>query len=355
MTVFRRRRVIRTLAAGVAASALLSGAAYASGGSPAASGRTEHSGARHLRAGELLTAQPLTGAAALPSAAVTELITYVSQDAHGQPIVVSGTVAVPRTAPPPGGWPVMSWAHGTSGYADTCAPSNDTVDGPDHDYFAVIDPTLDAWVARGYVVAQTDYQGLGTPGGHPYLNGVSAANTVVDIVRAARDLNRRVGRDWVAAGHSQGGQAALFAAQLGNRRAPDLRLRGAVPIAPGGTFVAQTVPYIQSNQPGAAAAEAFLPLMLLGAQAADPSINAESLVSDAFQPALTAARTGCLAQLRAVPPIDPATVFRPGADLGPLTDYLAQQDPMTTLPKVPTFIAQGRRMCSSPRRPPMLW
>ena len=84
-----------------------------------------------------------------------------------------------------------------------------TADGPDHDYFAVIDPTLNAWVARGYAVVQTDYEGLGTPGGHPYLNGVSESNTVVDIVRAGRELNGHIGRNWIAMGHSQGAQAAL--------------------------------------------------------------------------------------------------------------------------------------------------
>lgn len=341
MPTRRARRTIQSLTAGVAAAVLLSSAtAQATPQAPVRPAQGDFGGA-HLRAGELLTAQTLTGVAALPSAASTSLITYVSDDANGNPIVVSGMVSVPKTRAPRGGWPVISWAHGTSGYADICAPSDDTADGPDHDYFSVIDPTLDAWVARGYVVVQTDYQGLGTPGPHPYLNGVSEANTVIDIVRAARDLDQRVGRDWIAMGHSQGGQAALFAAQIAARRAPELDLRGDVPIAPGGTFVAQTVPYIESGQPGAAAAEAFLPLLLLGAQASDPTIDAGSLVSDAFQPAMTAARTGCLAQLRAVAPIDPTTVFRAGADLGPLTAYLAAQDPMNTDPHVPTFIAQG--------------
>jgi alpha-beta hydrolase superfamily lysophospholipase len=325
--------------------AVLSGATAAvadtSKGSGAAVPQPGGIGGPRLHAGELLTAEPLASAAALPSAATTQLITYVSDDARGKPIVVSGTVALPRTKAPRGGWPVISWAHGTSGYADVCAPSNDTVDGLDHDYFSVIDPTLDAWVARGYVVVQTDYEGLGTPGPHPYLNGVSEANTVIDIVRAARDLNRSVSRNWAVSGHSQGGQAALFAAQFAAKRAPELKLRAAVPIAPGGTFVEQTVPFIQSNQPGAAAAEPFLPLILLGAQAADPSINAGALVSDAFQPAMTAARTGCLAQLRAVPPIDPTTVFRPGADVSQLNTYLAQQDPLAADPKVATLIAQG--------------
>jgi alpha-beta hydrolase superfamily lysophospholipase len=343
MGVFPTLRLSRTMTAVAVVGMVCAGATAASagtsgGGSSTDGGPRSHG---HLRAGELLTASPLTTAAALPSAASTQLVTYVSDDAHGTPIVVSGTVSTPKTPAPPGGWPVISWAHGTSGYADVCAPSNDTVDGLDHDYFAVIDPTLDSWVARGYVVVQTDYEGLGTPGPHPYLNGVSEANTVIDIVRAARDLNNRVGRNWVVMGHSQGGQAALFTAQLAAQRAPDLRLRGAVPIAPGGTYVEQTVPYIQSGQPGAAAAEAFLPLILLGAQAADPAINADALVNGAFGPAMTAARTGCLAQLRAVTPIDPTTVFRPGADTSTLNAYLAQQDPLATDPQVPTLIAQG--------------
>lgn len=342
MAVLRTGRsvwMLRMLGAGCAASLLLGGTALAGGA--AQPGSPDRGPAPRLYAGELLTARPLTGAPALPSAASTELITYVSDDAHGQPIVVSGSVSVPRGKAPARGWPVISWAHGTSGYADICAPSNDTPDGPDHDYFAVIDPTLDAWVARGYAVVQTDYEGLGTPGGHPYLNGISESNTVVDIVRAGRQLDRRIGRDWIAMGHSQGAQAALFAAQFGNERAPELHLRGAVPIAPGGSGIAQLVPYIASGQPGAEAAEAFLPIILLGAQAADPAIDPAALLSDAALPSLTAARTGCLAQLRAVTPVPGPAVFRAGADVGPLNAYLAQQDPNTTDPKVATFIAQG--------------
>ena len=67
---------------------------------------------------------------------------------------------------------------------------------------------------------------------HPYLIGVSEGRSVIDIVSAARGLSRKVGRRWVAVGHSQGGHAALWAAALGPRYAPGLRLRGAVPLAP---------------------------------------------------------------------------------------------------------------------------
>ncbi len=326
----RTTRLMRTVTAAAVVAA--SAACSAGGGtSPAAPDGP----------GTLLSHDILRTAAALPSAASTELITYTSQDADGDPIVVSGTVAIPSTPPPEGGYPVLSWAHGTSGYADTCAPSADTVDGPDHDYFAGIVPVLDSWVQRGYAVVQTDYEGLGTPGGHPYMNGASASNTVVDIVKAARGLDDDIGTDWIVMGHSQGGQAALFTAQNGPDRAPGLDLQAAIAIAPGGTALGDTVRYIASAQPGAEAAEAFLPIILLGAQAADPGIDAGALLTDTAQPLLTATRTGCLKQIREAPTVPPQEVFRPDADLTALTDYLEKQQPGRVEPQVPTMIAQG--------------
>lgn len=297
--------------------------------------------AQALKPGELLTNRPLTDAAALPSAASNKLITYMSDDSSGNPIVVSGTVSVPKSTPPKGGWPVISWAHGTTGYADTCAPSADTIDGPDHDYLGPVDTMLDTWLAKGYAVVQTDYQGLGTPGGHPYVDGTSEANTVTDIVRAARQLDSSIGKDWAVVGHSQGGQAALFTAQDAKKRAPELDLKAAVSIAPGGVGLSQTVDFVKSNMPGAEAAEAFLPVMILGASAADPSINPDAVLSPEAKPLLTAARTGCLAQIRGVQPIPPSQFFAPGADLAPVTDFLKKQDPDLVSPAVPTMIAQG--------------
>lgn len=294
-----------------------------------------------LRPGMLLTHTPLTTAAALPSAGRNTLITYMSQGPTGKLIVVSGTVAVPRTPPPPGGYPVVSWAHGSSGYADICAPSEDTADGPYHSYYKVVDPVLDAWVAKGYVVVQTDYQGLGTPGGHPYMNGISEANTVTDIVRAARQLDHSIGTDWVAMGHSQGGHAALFTAQYGQAHAPQLHLKGVVAIAPGGKDLADTVAYIRSAGPSSELAEPFLPLLLLGAQVVDPAIDPYSMFTPAAQRFLAVARTGCVAQLRGIKPVPPKQVFRADADTRPLMDYLGRQDPDNVKPNVPTMIVQG--------------
>ncbi|MGE2832716.1 lipase family protein [Mycobacterium sp. SMC-4] len=293
-----------------------------------------------LRPGQLLTARPLATAAALPTAD-TRLITYVSEDPHGQPIVVSGTVSVPRSSPPEGGWPVISWAHGTTGYADTCAPSADTADGLVHDYVALVNPMLAGWVERGYAVVQTDYQGLGTPGGHPYANGVSEANTLTDIVRAARHLDSSIGTDWVAIGHSQGGQAVLFAAADLGRGGGDLNLQGVVAIAPGGVGLTEAVDLVRAGRPEVQAAQRFLPLLVLGAAVVEPSIDPDQIFTSQARPLVTAARTACVAQINTVPPVPPSQLFTPDANLDELSAYLDRQDPSHLDPQVPVLIAQG--------------
>src|SRR3954454_8104350 len=65
----------------------------------------------------------LTGPAILRSAKTNTLLLYTSTGIDGKPVAVSGDVAVPKGKAPKGGWPVISWAHGTVGIADTCAPT----------------------------------------------------------------------------------------------------------------------------------------------------------------------------------------------------------------------------------------
>lgn len=222
---------------------------------------------------------------------------------------------------------MLSWAHGTTGVADACAPSLDTTTGLAHSYVGFSTAFLDNWIREGYAVVQTDYEGLGTPGEHPYLNGVSAANTVSDIVIAARHLNKAIGKRWIVAGHSQGGHATLFTALQGDRHR-GTELLGAISYAPGGVNVSQTVPYVANNLPGAAAALPFVPPLVIGAEAAAPSVDADALVTDVFQPVIDAARQVCLGQLGAYTAgISPADVFSPGADIAALTAYLATQEP----------------------------
>jgi pimeloyl-ACP methyl ester carboxylesterase len=291
--------------------------------------------------GKVISTRPLTGSSALPAAATNRLVAYTSEGANGQPIKVTGTVALPKTPPPPGGYPVISWTHGTTGTADICAPSADTPDGPAHAYLSIGQGYLNKWVAKGYAVVQTDYEGLGTPGGHPYMHGQSQANTALDMVRAAREVDRRVGRDWFVVGHSQGGQAALFTAAT-RQRPKDLNLKGAIALAPG-SMQSQTPHYVQAGLPGAQGALSFLFILMNGAQAADPSIVPEDLLTDEAARLLKAGQsTACNAQLAEMGkdlPLD--KVFKPGADLKPLETYLRSQEPLGLSLHVPTLVVQG--------------
>jgi hypothetical protein len=83
--------------------------------------------------GDLVYQRPLDNEyAVLTDASSCWLVLYQSQDVHGNQIATSGIIALPQTAPPAGGYPVISWAHGTVGVADLCAPSRDTPDSLAH-------------------------------------------------------------------------------------------------------------------------------------------------------------------------------------------------------------------------------
>lgn len=173
--------------------------------------------------GTVVRQEPMDGA---PLAASAYRVLYRSTGPGGRPILVSGVVIVPQGAPPPGGRPIVAWAHPTSGIVPRCAPSLAIF------LFQQIQG-LRSMIARGFVVAATDYPGLGTPGPHPYLVGESEGRAVIDIVRAARFLPRvGEGKDFTVWGHSQGGQAVLFAGMMASAYAPELRLLGVAAAAP---------------------------------------------------------------------------------------------------------------------------
>lgn len=296
----------------------------------------------HVAAGTLLTHHALHADASLPSARKNWGITYMSEDGDGDPIVVSGSISLPSGKAPKGGWPVLSWGHGTTGYADVCAPSAQGTEGlAPPAYLDVMNTFVDHWVAKGYAVARTDYEGLGTPGGHTYMNAVSASNTLTDIVRAARQIDKKVGRTWVTAGHSQGGQAVLAAAQMAPKRAPELDLVGAVSIAPGGVGLAQTPAWARNAPPGSEAIQPYIPLIVLGAAAADSSIDPSAILSEDASALVDFTRSGCPGQLPAPAPIPMEKLFVPDADLSGLEAYLDAQDPLKFKPRVPVLLQAG--------------
>jgi hypothetical protein len=227
VTVGRRFGLARALALAVAASvAGCESAPQAPGGF-----REESAGLSGKRPGDLIRSETMSGA---PAGALAWKVLYVSTDAQGRPIPVSGVVVASGLPPPEGGRPVVAWAHPTAGVAENCAPSLR------RDFFDSI-PHLAALVTLDWVVAATDYPGLGTRGPHPYLVGASEGRAVLDIVRAAGRLPKAgASRRFAAWGHSQGGQAVLFAGQLAGRYAPDLTLFGVAAAAPA-TDIAELV------------------------------------------------------------------------------------------------------------------
>ena len=177
------------------------------------------------KAGTLLKSQKV----AAPSVDGTVYrVMYVSETVSGQATAVTGLVVVPKTAAPKSGYPVVSWGHGTNGMTDECAPSLEP---------SKIDSLANGLLANNWLITASDYQGEGTPGLHPYLAGVVAAQNTIDIVRAAEQLpSVDVSKNYVVWGHSQGGQTAMYAHNIAPKYAPELNLKGVVAGAPPSQF-----------------------------------------------------------------------------------------------------------------------
>lgn len=158
--------------------------------------------------------------------ATTYRILYTSTSHAGEAIVVTGLAVVPDGAAPDGGRGIVTVVHGTTGSADDCAPSKHPAQPGE---VTLLRPLVDA----GHLVAATDYEGMGTPGAHPYLVGESEGRSGLDAALAARQLpGADAGERLGIAGYSQGGHAAMWTAELAAEWAPELQLVGTFAGAP---------------------------------------------------------------------------------------------------------------------------
>jgi acetyl esterase/lipase len=161
-------------------------------------------------------------------------ILYRSTDYDGRPIAVSGMAIISTYPAPPGGRPMVAWAHPTAGVAQHCAPSlrRDPIESI---------AGIKDMIPHGYAVVATDYPGLGVRGVVPYLLGRGEGQAVLDSVRALTQLpEAQPGAHYAIWGYSQGGHAALFAAALAHGYAPELKLAGVAAAAPP-TDLSQTI------------------------------------------------------------------------------------------------------------------
>jgi alpha-beta hydrolase superfamily lysophospholipase len=231
---------------------------------------------------------------------------YVSTTFNGTHVAVSGLIVAPtRGKVPKGGRKVLAWAHGTTGGARACAPSeqpNPAQNLVNYYSFAspyAVDvgvPALTTFTKRGYVVAATDYQGLGGPGVHQYVVGGTEARNVLDSVKAAQRIQAtHAGNDVVTLGWSQGGGASIWVGQDAAYGKP-LRVLGSAALAPavelGPQFEGQIPPGPTSIS--APYHDAALTLNVIrGMHAAYPSLTLNQVLTPQGVRALAAYKYEC--------------------------------------------------------------
>jgi pimeloyl-ACP methyl ester carboxylesterase len=240
--------------------------------------------------GTVISAKPLKRALWIPGATSKAYkLTYVTTDARGRRARSTGIVFLPKGRKPRGGWPVISWAHGTSGLGDKCAPSVVGPALPKRDR-----PYLANWMKEGYAVVASDYAGLGTPGLPAYLNGRSEAHNIVDIVKAGRAYTRALARKWVVIGQSQGAGAAIYTAryatQYGGR---GLDYRGAVGTGTP-AYIENVVVAIGPNFPPLSpATDAYMGYIFASLRRIYPELGLAGILTDTGREALDRGETEC--------------------------------------------------------------
>jgi len=299
--------------------------------------------------GKLIWQRKAGGSVPLKNAASTKLVLYTSTSPSGKRVAVSGSVSVPKGKAPRGGWPIVSYGHGTTGIADKCAPSRNRKGGVAEGYISYTDPVMNQWLKAGYAVARTDYQGLGTPGIHPFLVGKASGRGVLDIVRASRQLGAKISNKYLIAGHSQGGQAALFAAGQAATWTPELKLRGTVSYAPASHFKMQAQILPSLTEPSGLTALATM--LVRGMSVEYPQLDVNAALSDDVLPFFPQTLTKCLSELSqpdSLGGIAPSKLIRSGYDMTGLYGILDAQNPAVKT-TAPVLLAQGDADNTTPK------
>lgn len=161
------------------------------------------------------------------NASSIKVMSYNMINVQGKTATATAMVLFPKATQPKDGYRVVVWEHGTVGVGDGCAPSKNTI----NPRFRILADTL---LAAGYVIVAPDYEGLGTPGVHPYLNLSSEAKSALAAVKAAKEhYGTQLKGDWMSIGQSQGGHASLGTAEFANA---DASYKGAVAGAPASSL-----------------------------------------------------------------------------------------------------------------------
>jgi hypothetical protein len=263
-------------------------------------------------------------------------ILYRSTSATDAPNAVSGTLLVPRTPWSRGPRPLVSYAVGTHGLGDSCAPSVKLRTGTENEIVLISQALLAGWA-----VVLTDYEGLGTPGQHTYAVGRSEGHAVLDAARAAA----RVPGSGLSPsgpvglfGYSQGGQATTFAGELAPSYAPELNLAG---IATGG--VPADLGAVARFNDGNVGFSLVL-AAASGYAAAYPDVPFAQILNDAGRATVPRVERACTIELATIAPLRHLSEFVTVPD--PLSDprwqaRLAENRAGTQAPAAPVYLYHG--------------
>ena len=282
-----------------------------------------------LAPGTVTASTTATLPAELSPLATGKRITYVTTSITGATITATGLVMTPKTNRK---YKTVVWAHGTTGLADRCTPSlNYDVFWPE------ARAAIAALLTKGWTVTAPDYPGLGTTAAHPYLIGASEARSIIDSVKAARNLDSYLSVQYAVDGHSQGGQGALFSGEIAPSYDGSLVLRGVSAIAPvsNADLFAPLIP----GTPG----QGYLVMGLYGLQAVDSSVSPLSLLGTAAKQHVSVLQTGCLNEiLDAYASLTADQLLVGGALPDAVVTKLAHFDnPGQSAPSAPILLVQG--------------
>jgi alpha-beta hydrolase superfamily lysophospholipase len=281
--------------------------------------------------GRLIRSQAVAGYA-LPKGVRAVRILYHSRSATGQDVAASGVVLLPVGPVPKGSWPVIAWAHGTSGVARICAPSmmKDVYYGTEG-----LVPMLQA----GFAVVAVDYAGLGTDVPHQYMSLDAQAGDVINGIKAAHAAVTDLSPRWVVDGHSQGGAAAWLVAQQ-EAVLRDPGFQGAVSVAG-----AMNVPWLIHYLAVSGSDSFYAVFLAYGIKARFPQFNVADMLSRsalAQYPAMTTQGCWYYGYATELSHLLGKTAIRPGfADNRWVRKFAAQDFAFRHRPTRPLLVLAG--------------
>ncbi len=182
-------------------------------------------------------------------------------------------------------------------------------------------------------------------GASSYLIGASEAHSLLDAVRAARDLPTGATSRTVLWGHSQGGHAVLFGAQEARAYAPELSVRAAAVAAPAADLTQLLDADIGDVSGVTIASYAFAAYQDAYASST-PGLSLTSILTDAGAAATPAMADLCLLgqnlQLHAIArPLVGGYLRSDPATTPPWAGFLSANTPGAQPFGVPVYVAQG--------------